>query len=214
MSTQAQTHRFEAEVRQVLDLVIHSLTKYINGHGDALGGAVIGDAGLVDRVRRDALVDVGGVISPFNAWLILRGSVTLPLRLQQHFASATTIARLLDADPRIAFVAYPGLSNHPDHEVATRQFVGRGYGGMLAFALDGDADLQNTFVSQLGVITSAFSLGHDESLIVHVGTETRGGAENYPEAFRRFGHLRLSVGLEDVDDLVADITTALERTLG
>jgi len=196
------------------DLVIHSLTKYINGHGDALGGAVIGDAGLVDRVRRDALVDVGGVISPFNAWLILRGSVTLPLRLQQHFASATTIARLLDADPRIAFVAYPGLSNHPDHEVATRQFVGRGYGGMLAFALDGDADLQNTFVSQLGVITSAFSLGHDESLIVHVGTETRGGAENYPEAFRRFGHLRLSVGLEDVDDLVADITTALDRTLG
>ena len=121
------------------------------------------------------------------------------------------IARLLDADPRIAFVAYPGLSNHPDHEVATRQFVGRGYGGMLAFALDGDADLQNTFVSQLGVITSAFSLGHDESLIVHVGTETRGGAENYPEAFRRFGHLRLSVGLEDVDDLVADHEVRVAR---
>ncbi len=193
------------------DLVIHSLTKYINGHGDAMGGAVIGRADLVGQVRADAMVDVGGVISPFNAWMIMRGSVTLPLRLAQHSASAQQVAEFLEADPRIAFVAYPGLRSHPQHEVAQRQFGGRGFGGMLAFALHGDSDLQNRFVAQLRVITSAFSLGHDESLIVHVGSDARGGAQNYPEPFRRLGHLRLSVGLEDAADLIADLSAALDQ---
>ncbi len=191
------------------DLVVHSLTKYINGHGDAMGGAVIGETELVSQVRSDALVDVGGVISPFNAWLILRGSVTLPLRLRQHQANAERVAAFLHGDPRIAFVAYPGLPDHPQHELAARQFGGRGFGGMLAFALDGDSALQNAFVAQLRVITSAVSLGHDESLIVHVGPDGRGGSEHYPEPFRRYGHLRLSVGLEDPDDLIADLAAAL-----
>jgi methionine-gamma-lyase len=192
------------------DLVVHSLTKYINGHGDAMGGAVIGGADLVGQVRADALSDLGGVISPFNAWLILRGSVTLPLRLARHQDSAAKVAAFLAADPRIAFVAYPGLASHPNHELAGRQFGGRGYGGMLAFALDGDSALQNAFVARLRVITSAVSLGHDESLIVHVGPDGRGGAEHYPEAFRRYGHLRLSVGLEDPEDLIADLAAALD----
>ncbi|MDQ7992463.1 MAG: aminotransferase class I/II-fold pyridoxal phosphate-dependent enzyme [Propionicimonas sp.] len=192
------------------DLVVHSLTKYINGHGDAMGGAVIGAADLVDRVRSDSLVDIGGVISPFNAWLILRGSVTLPLRLRQHQANAELVAAFLRADPRIAFVAYPGLADHGQHDLATRQFAGRGYGGMLAFALDGDSALQNAFVAELRLITSAVSLGHDESLIVHVGPAGRGGSEHYPEAFRRYGHLRLSVGLEDAADLIADLAAALD----
>ncbi|RIJ69446.1 aminotransferase class I/II-fold pyridoxal phosphate-dependent enzyme [Nakamurella silvestris] len=194
------------------DLVIHSLTKYINGHGDAMGGAVIGDAATIGRIRHDAVVDVGGVISPFNAWMIMRGSVTLPLRLAQHQSSAQKVADFLASDPRIGFVAYPGLPSHPQHELATRQFDGRGYGGMLAFALDGDPDTQNRFVAQLGVITSAVSLGHDESLIVHVGSEGRGGSDRYPEAFRTYGHLRLSVGLEDAEDLIADLAGALDRT--
>lgn len=192
------------------DLVIHSLTKYINGHGDAMGGAIIGSADLVGRVRGDALVDVGGVISPFNAWLILRGSVTLPLRLAQHQRGAQRVADFLAADDRIAFVAYPGLASHPQHDVAMRQFGGRGHGGMLAFALRGDSAMQNAFVSRLRVITSAVSLGHDESLIVHVGPDGRGGAEHYPEPFQRYGHLRLSVGLEDPDDLIADLSAALD----
>lgn len=191
------------------DLVIHSLTKYINGHGDAMGGVVTGRADLVDRIRHDALVDVGGAISPFNAWMITRGSVTLGLRLRQQLASAERIAAFLDADPRIAYVEYPGLPGHPQHELATRQFGGRGYGGMLAFAIDGDPETQNRFVAQLRVITSAFSLGHDESLIVHVGPDTRGGSEGYPPGFQTYGHLRLSVGLEDTDDLLAG---ALDRT--
>jgi cystathionine beta-lyase/cystathionine gamma-synthase len=194
------------------DLVVHSLTKYINGHGDAMGGAVIGASDLVGPIRGDAMVDVGGVISPFNAWLIMRGSVTLPLRLRQQFASAEKVAAWLDGDARIAFAAYPGLTSHPQHQLARRQFAGAGYGAMMAFACSGDPDTQNRFVDSLRVITSAVSLGHDETLIVHVGTTGRGGIEHYPEPFRKYGHLRLSIGLEDADDLIADIRAALDAT--
>jgi cystathionine beta-lyase/cystathionine gamma-synthase len=194
------------------DLVVHSLTKYINGHGDAMGGVVIGASDLVRPIRGDAMVEVGGVISPFNAWLIMRGSVTLPLRLRQQFASAEKVAAFLEAHPRVAFVAYPGLTSHPQHQLARRQFAGAGYGAMMAFAVNGDPDAQNRFVDSLRVITSAVSLGHDESLIVHVGTAGRGGIEHYPEPFRKYGHLRLSVGLEDADDLMADIRAGLDAT--
>jgi methionine-gamma-lyase len=197
-------------LRDGADLVVHSLTKYINGHGDAMGGVVIGRSELVSRIRHDALVDVGGVISPFNAWLIMRGSVTLPLRLPRQLASADRVAAFLDGDPRVAFVAHPSLPSHPQHLLATRQFGGHGYGAVLAFALDGDSDLQNRFVASLGVITSAVSLGHDESLIVHVGPDARGGAEHYPRPFRRYGHLRLSLGLEDPEDLIADVAHGLD----
>lgn len=191
------------------DLVVHSLTKYINGHGDAMGGAVIGRTELIEPIKADAMVDVGGVISPFNAWMIQRGSVTLPLRLRQHFASAQRVAEFLEGDPRVAFVAYPGLTSHPGHELARRQFGGRHFGGMMAFALDGDPDAQNRFVAQLRLITSGFSLGHDDSLIVHTAAEGPRTA-TYPEEFRRYGHLRLSVGLEDTDDLLADLAAALD----
>lgn len=194
------------------DLVIHSLTKYINGHGDAMGGAVIGRRALLDRIRTDALVDAGGVISPFNAWLIMRGSVTLPLRLRQHLDSAAEVAEVLQRDPRIAYVRYPGLPSHPQHALARRQFGGRGSGAMIALALEGDSATQNRFVANLRVVTSAVSLGHDESLIVHVGPSARGGSERYPQEFRKYGHLRLSVGLEDPRDLTADIVEALNRT--
>lgn len=193
------------------DLVIHSLTKYINGHGDAMGGAVMGSADLVGRIRGDALVDVGGVLSPFNAWLIMRGSVTLPLRLRQHLDSAQQIAEFLEADPRVAFVAYPGLTSHPQHDVAARQFGHYGYGGVMALVLDADEVGHTRFVNALRIITSAVSLGHDESLIVHVGPDARGGAEHYPEPFLPVGHLRLSIGLEDPRDLIADLRQALDQ---
>ncbi|MEZ4529513.1 MAG: aminotransferase class I/II-fold pyridoxal phosphate-dependent enzyme [Thermomicrobiales bacterium] len=196
------------------DLVAHSLTKYINGHGDAMGGAVIGSNALISKIKADALVDVGGAISPFNAWMITRGSVTLPLRLRQHVESAQRVAEFLAKDPFVAYVYYPGLASHPQHESARRQFGDYGFGGMLAFAVEGDADTQNRFVSNLKVITSAVSLGHDESLIVHVGPEGRGGWERYPEPFRRYGHLRFSVGLEDPSDLIADLSAALDATFG
>ncbi|KGJ73376.1 cystathionine gamma-lyase [Cryobacterium roopkundense] len=194
------------------DLVVHSLTKYINGHGDAMGGVVVGSADLIREIKLDAMVDVGGVISPFNAWLIMRGSVTLPLRIRQHCASALSVAEFLEADPRVAYVAYPGLASHPQHELAIRQLP-NGFGGMMAFAVDGDADTQNCFVAALRVITSAVSLGHDETLIVHVdGSGPR--VAGYPPHFRQFGHLRLSVGIEDTADLVADLSAALDETFG
>lgn len=195
------------------DLVVHSLTKYINGHGDAMGGAVIGSAELVAKIKAEAMVDVGGTISPFNAWLITRGSVTLPLRLRQHLANAEVVARHLEADPRVAYVAYPGLESHPQHELAKRQFGDRGFGGVLAFAVDGDPDTQNRFVSNLRLVTSAVSIGHDESLIVHVGT-TGPRVQHYPDEFKTYGHLRFSVGLEDPADIIADLDAALDATFG
>ena len=132
-----------------------------------------------------------------------------PLRLRQHFASAQRVAEFLAGHPAIAYVAYPGLPAHPQHALARRLFDDRGCGAVLAFALDGDADLQNRFVAQLRVITSAVSLGHDESLIVHVGPDGPRAAR-WPTPFRRYGHLRLSVGLEETDDLLADLDAALE----
>ena len=147
-------------------------------------------------------------ISPFNAWLIGRGAITLPLRLRQHLASAQRVAEFLAAHPAVAYVAYPGLASHPQHELARSLFDGRGYGSVMAFALDGDADLQNRFVAELRVITSAVSVGHDESLIVHVGPDGPRAAR-WPAEFRRYGHLRLSVGLEEPDDLLADLDAAL-----
>jgi methionine-gamma-lyase len=204
---------FYRPIEDGADIVIHSLTKYINGHGDAMGGVVIGSREVIDKVRFEALVDVGGSISPFNAWQIMRGSVTLPLRFQQHLKGAEQVAAFLDADPRIAYVAYPGLENHPQHQIAKRQFRGKGYGAMMAFSLDGDPTMQNAFVKQLRVITSAVSLGHDETLIVHVGARQRGGSENYPPEFLTYGHNRLSIGLEDPDDLIADLQYALDEII-
>ncbi|SIO16629.1 trans-sulfuration enzyme family protein [Agromyces cerinus] len=194
------------------DLSVHSLTKYINGHGDAMGGAVSGRRELIAQLKADAMVDVGGVISPFNAWLIMRGSVTLPLRLRQTFPTALRVAESLDADPRIAFVAYPGLAGHPQHDLATTQFGGA-YGGVMSFAVDGGPEVQNAFVDALRIVTSAVSLGHDESLIVHVGT-TGPRVAYYPDGFKTFGHLRFSIGLEDADDLIADLQQALDVAVG
>lgn len=193
------------------DLVVHSLTKYINGHGDAMGGAVFGRSELMSQIREQAMVDVGGVISPFNAWLIARGAITLPLRFAQHQRNAERVAAFLDDDPRITYVRYPGLASHPEHDLAARQFGGRGFGAMIAFAVRGDPATQNRFVAALTTITSAVSLGHDESLIVHVGTDGPRVAA-YPEPFREWGHLRFSVGLEDADDLIADLAAALDAT--
>jgi methionine-gamma-lyase len=194
------------------DLVIHSLTKHINGHGDAMGGAVSGSKRLISVLKEDAMLDVGGIISPFNAWMIMRGISTLPLRFERQCRTALRIAQLLEDDRRVAFTAYPGLPSHPQHAVAARQF-GDANGGVVAFALDGPAEVFTAFVDALRLLTPAVSLGHDESLIVHVGAAVeagRRGSNRYPEPFRRLGHLRFSAGLEDVEDLESDILQALQ----
>ncbi|MFT4071054.1 MAG: aminotransferase class I/II-fold pyridoxal phosphate-dependent enzyme [Dysgonamonadaceae bacterium] len=189
------------------DLVVESLTKYINGHGDAMGGAVLGKKILIDEIRRQAMINVGGAISPFNAWLIMRGAVTLPLRMRQHNANALEIAKYLEKHPKVAFVSYPGLKSHPQHGVAKKQMSG-GYSGLISFGLNADFDAHNRFVENLNIITSAVSLGHDESLIVFLGPNDE-RQYLYPDIFKH-GFFRLSIGLEDADDLIADLEQALQ----
>jgi methionine-gamma-lyase len=191
------------------DISIESLTKYINGHGDAMGGAVIGPKEIIDKIRADAMVNLGGAISPFNAWLIARGSVTLPLRMRQHNESAQKVAEFLESQPSVRFVAYPGLKSHPGHKVAKKQME-NGFGGVMAFGLDADHDTHNKFVSNLKLLISAVSLGHDESLIVFLGEDDE-RIHLFPKEFDR-GFFRLSIGLEDTEDIIADILQALKKT--
>ena len=190
------------------DFAIESLTKYINGHGDAMGGAIIGRREHLDIIRAQAQVNLGGAISPFNAWLIMRGSVTLSLRMRQHNESALRIAEWLEAQPGVRFVAYPGLPSHPGHAIARRQ-MSPGFGGVMSFGLRADHDTHNRFVSHLRLITSAVSLGHDASLIVFLG-ENDERQYLYPAAFHE-GFFRFSVGLEDAEDIIADLHRALSQ---
>ncbi len=190
------------------DFVVESLTKYINGHGDSLGGAIIGPKKYLDQIRFQAQVNLGATISPFNAWLIARGAATLPLRMRQINESALAIARFLKTVPGVTFVAYPGLEDHPHHDVAARQ-MHPGYGGVISFGIRGDHDGFNRFVSHLEVITSAVSLGHDESLIVFLGEDDE-RQYLYPEAFHK-GFFRFSVGIEDTEDIIEDLRQAFEK---
>ncbi|MFP3043654.1 aminotransferase class I/II-fold pyridoxal phosphate-dependent enzyme [Treponema primitia] len=191
------------------DFSVESLTKYINGHGDSMGGAIIGKKEHLDSIRAQAQVNLGGVISPFNAWLIMRGSVTLPLRMRQHNENAQKAAEYLESLPCVRFVAYPGLKSHRGHAVAASQ-MSPGYGGVLSFGLKADHDTHNRFVSHLRVITSAVSLGHDESLIVFLGEKDE-RQYLYPPEFHD-GFFRFSVGIEDAEDIIGDLEQALRKT--
>ena len=190
------------------DFTVESLTKYINGHGDAMGGAIIGKKKYLDIIRAQSQVNLGGTISPFNAWLIMRGSVTLPLRMRQHNENALKVAQWLEAQPAVSFVAYPGLESHKGHAIAKKQMT-PGFGGVLSFGLKADHDTHNRFVSHLKVITSAVSLGHDESLIVFLGEDDE-RQYLYPEEFHN-GFFRFSVGIEDAEDIIEDLRQALEK---
>lgn len=187
------------------DLVIHSMTKYINGHGDALGGCVLGSKSLIEKIKLTAMVNFGGILSPFNAYLINRGLVTLPLRMKQHSDSAHKVAVHLSALPCIKFAYYPGLESHPQHAIAARQM--QGYSGMISFALKGDEKINYLFLNALSLISHAVSLGDGETLIVYneVSSEK---IKYYPEEFHK-GFFRLSIGLEDPDDIIEDINMAL-----
>lgn len=187
------------------DYCVESLTKYINGHGDAMGGAIIGRKEDLDIIRAQSQVNLGGVISPFNAWMIMRGSVTLPLRMRAHNENAMEIARHLKSLPCVSFVSYPGLKDDPGYEVAKTQMSG--FGGMMSFGLKAGHDKCNEFVSHLKIITSAVSLGHDESLIVFLGEDDE-RMHLYDKRFHN-GFFRFSVGIEDAEDIMSDIDQAL-----
>ncbi len=201
------------------DYVMHSATKYIGGHGDAAGGLVCGAADLIRPLVSEAVVHYGGVMSPFNAWLIARGAATLPLRMKAHQETALALARWLDGDPRVVRVNYPGLQSHPQHELARRQMTN--FSGMMSFQLKGsEADglaVAERMARELGIIHYAVSLGHHRSLICWMPTEAMmensfrlEGAQ--AAAYREWagpGLFRLSVGLEDTDDLIRDLDGVL-----
>lgn len=191
------------------DYVIHSTTKFLNGHSDVIGGAVV----AADAARAEALrswANVTGVTgSPFDAWLTLRGLRTLFPRIEQQQQSAAAIAAFLARQPQVAAVHYPGLGEHPGHAIAARQQ--RGFGAMLSFELDGGMEAIRTFTGNLSLFTLAESLGGIESLIAHPATMTH--ADMGEGARRTAGIsdnlLRLSIGLEHIDDLIGDLDQAL-----
>lgn len=190
------------------DFVVESLTKFINGHGDAQGGAIISnDLATMDRIRYEAQVNVGSVISPFNAWQIFRGSVTFPLRMQRINESSQKISEWLEKRENITFVSYPGLPSNPGYELARRQMK-NGYGGVISFGVNAGDKAVERFCASLKVVTFAVSLGHDESLIFPQPSYDE-RIHLYPGKFRR-GFIRFSVGLEDPNDIIADLDQALK----
>ncbi|MFW6009965.1 MAG: cystathionine gamma-synthase [Actinomycetota bacterium] len=192
------------------DVVVHSTTKYLGGHSDVVGGAVCTDEATAQRLAF-LQNSVGAVPGPFDAWLTLRGVKTLGVRMDRHCANAATIARWLADHPRVSAVRYPGLPEHPGHELAATQM--RGFGGMVSFQVAGGLRAAKQVAEGTQLFFLAESLGGVESLIEHPGIMTHasvaGTALEVPDDL-----LRLSVGLEDVDDLLADLDQALSASAG
>lgn len=198
------------------DFVMHSLTKYIGGHGDAMGGAIIGRKAELDALNLEATVHFGGILSPFNAWLILRGAATLPLRMKQHEASALYLAQKLEAHPAVKRVLYPGLASHPQHALARAQM--QNFSGMLTFQThEAGPAVAQRMIDTLEIIHYAVSLGHHRSLVCWIGTDDIEAStfRHGPEAAARYraytgnGVFRLSVGIEEGEDLWADLVRCL-----
>ena len=194
-------------------LVLHALTKYINGHGDLLGGAVLGDFATVERVRRHGLRYItGATLSPMSAYLVLRGLKTLALRMERHGATGLRVAEMLAGHEAVAWVHYPFLASDPGHAAARRQMASGS--GMLSFGLRSGEDGADRFMDRLQVVLRAVSLGDAESLIMRPGALLRGTLRVEPEARMAWGvepsMMRLSVGLEDAEDLLDDLRQALE----
>jgi len=192
------------------DLVVHSTTKFLNGHSDSVGGIVV--AVRDDHVEWLQFVQnaEGAILGPMDAWLVLRGTKTLPLRMERHNASAQVLAEFLASHPKVKKVHYPGLPDHPQHALAQRQM--RGFGGLISFEL-GSLDRARTLLNSVSLMALAESLGGVETLISHPATMTHASVP--PERRQQIGltddMVRVSVGIEDVDDLKDDLTQALDR---
>ncbi len=193
------------------DAVLHSATKFLGGHGDAIGGVIAGSADFIDRVK-GPIRQYGGCLSPFNAWLIARGINTLPLRMKRHNDNALAIAQWLEGQPAIAWVRYPWLASHPQVELAKAQMPGGG-GGVVVFELEGGIEAGRRLLNRVHLCARTVSLGDVRTLITHPASTTHHSVD--PEARRRSGItdglVRLAVGLEDPDDIVADLYRALSR---
>jgi len=198
---------FQRPLELGADIVVHSTTKYLNGHSDSVGGIVVlkhkEDAEKLAFIQNAA----GAILSPFDSWLVLRGIKTLPVRMEAHNANGVTVAKYLSAKKQVQKIYYPGLPTHPGHELAKKQMSG--FGAMIAFDL-GSLDRAKTFLGQVRLCSLAESLGGVETLISHPATMTHASvpAEQRARLGITDGLVRISVGIEDVEDLIADLEQA------
>lgn len=191
------------------DLVVHSTTKFLNGHSDSVGGAVISNDEAIAEQLSFLQNAVGAILSPFDSWLVLRGTKTLAIRMERHNANGMAIAQYLDNNPKVKKVFYPGLPDHPQYELAKRQM--NGFGSLISFEL-GSKENAKKFLDRVRLCALAESLGGVETLISHPESMTHGSVP--PETRARLGItgglVRISVGIEDVEDLIADLENAFD----
>jgi O-succinylhomoserine sulfhydrylase len=202
---------FSRALEQGADVVVYSATKHIDGQGRALGGVILGRREYIRKTVEPYLKHTGGAISPFNAWIMLKGLETMDLRVRAQAESAQALAEALEGDPRLARVIYPGLASHPQHAVTAR-LLERG-GTVLAFEIAGGRSAAFRFLNALEVVTISNNLGDAKSIVTHPATTTH---QRLPDAQKAAlgitpGLVRLSVGLEDVADLLADLRRALDE---
>ncbi|HHY12223.1 MAG TPA: aminotransferase class I/II-fold pyridoxal phosphate-dependent enzyme [Firmicutes bacterium] len=197
-----------------IDAVVHSATKYLGGHGDLIAGIAVGSHEFMEHVAATTLKDLGGVLGPLDAWLILRGIKTLPVRMERHEQNAMKVAEFLENHKGVEKVYYPGLVSHPQHELAKKQMTG--FGGMLAFELKGGFEAGRTLMDSVRLCHLAVSLGETGTLIEHPASMTH--SPMTPEARSAAGIaeglVRISVGLEHVDDIISDLSPALKKATG
>ena len=199
------------------DFVIHSLTKYAGGHGDAMGGAVIGSKTEIDKLRATVLIHQGAIMSPFNAWLINRGLVTLPMRMRQHSDSALQVAAYLEQHSNVKRVIYPGLMSHPQYDLALEQM--KLFSGMLTLQVDHPQKVLARVKEHLQTIHYAVSLGHHKTLMYYMDTASLNESSFQLSAkqlddYRRYagdGIFRISIGLEHAEDIIADFASLLDE---
>jgi methionine-gamma-lyase len=193
------------------DIVVHSATKYIGGHGDTVAGVVVGKKDYIDGLRGEILRDLGGIISPLNAWLLVRGLKTLAVRMQRHEENALEVAKYLALHPKVKHVWYPGLTTHPQHALACEQMSG--FGGIVSFELKGGRKAGEKLMNSVELFTLAVSLGDVDSLIEHPASMTHStySAKDLKNVGILEGFVRLSVGLEDRQDLIEDLSQALKK---
>lgn len=201
---------FQRPIELGADVVVHSLTKYLGGHSDLVGGIVVGSKNFI-KTLDPILKNTGGTIGPLESWLTLRGIKTLPLRMQKHNENALKTAQYLESHPKIARVYYPGLKSHPQHELAKRQMSG--FGGIICFEVKGGVEAGKKLMNSVKLCTLAVSLGAVETLIEHPASMTHAVVPKHEreKAGITDNLVRLSVGIEDVDDIIDDLREALAR---
>ncbi|MCL2856783.1 MAG: PLP-dependent aspartate aminotransferase family protein [Oscillospiraceae bacterium] len=194
-----------------VDVVVHSTTKYINGHGDLIGGATVGNAKFIDKIRASIYQKLGPVPSPFSCWLMLRGLKTLHLRMRAHCENAMAVAKWLEGQPQIESVIYPGLPSHPDYVLAKKLYGDVGYGGMLSFVVKGGTQAATKFCDNLEIAKYCVSLGDCDTMVQQPPLMTHGmlSKEVREKMGIKDGLVRLSVGIEDASDIISSLEGAI-----